>query len=143
MEYQFHNDHTLVVCEQADGQFDFLVSFLQLMKTWICPILVDHGRIISVTVEQPVTTLSVRIRLRPMLLSWCLEFDIQIRSFVLAELIIATVQTPTRVLSTGGQGEASPPQTSQLPPPQKKVFLKKNLKLFQIKIFFMTSLRNQ
>ena len=28
-EYQCHNDHTLVVCDQADGQFDFLVSFLQ------------------------------------------------------------------------------------------------------------------
>ena len=28
-EYQCHNDHALIVCDQADGQFDFLVSFLQ------------------------------------------------------------------------------------------------------------------
>ena len=28
-EYQCHNDHALVVCDQADGQFNFLVSFLQ------------------------------------------------------------------------------------------------------------------
>ena len=55
------------------AEFDFLVSFLQglwLEKTPICSILVDHGRIISVTVKQLVTsTLSVRstvTRPRPM-----------------------------------------------------------------------------
>ena len=46
------------------AEFDFLVSFLQglwLAKMPICSILVDHGRIISVTVQQLVTsTLSVR-----------------------------------------------------------------------------------
>ena len=30
---------------------------------WICPILVDHGRIINVKVEQLVTTLSVEFGL--------------------------------------------------------------------------------
>ena len=41
-----------------------------------------------------------------------------------------------RVLSIEGRGEASP-QTSQLPPPKKKSFTeRKNLQLFQIKIFF-------
>ena len=56
------------------AEFDFLVSFLQglwLAKIPICSILVDHGRIISVTVKQLVTsTLSVRstvTRPRPML----------------------------------------------------------------------------
>ena len=58
------------------AEFDFLVSFLQglwLAKMPICSILVDHGRIISVTVKQLVTsTLSVRTtvtRPRPMRLS--------------------------------------------------------------------------
>ena len=37
-------------------------------------------------------------------------------------------------LQGGGRGEAS--QTSQLPLPQKKFFLKKKLKLFQILILF-------
>ena len=27
-EYQCHNDHALVVCDQANGQFNFLVSIL-------------------------------------------------------------------------------------------------------------------
>ena len=45
-----------------------------------------------------------------------------------------------RVLSTGGREEASP-QTSQLPP--RKSFPEKKLKLFQIKIFLTTILRNQ
>ena len=58
------------------AEFDFLVSFLQglwLTKMLICSILVDHGRIIGVTVKQLVTsTLSVRstvTRPRPMRLS--------------------------------------------------------------------------
>ena len=58
------------------AEFDFLVSFLQglwLAKMPICSILVDHGRIISVTVKQLVTsTLSVRSTVtgpRSMLLS--------------------------------------------------------------------------
>ena len=46
------------------AEFDFLVSFLQGLwpaKMPICSILVDHGRIISVTVKQLVTsTLSVQ-----------------------------------------------------------------------------------
>ena len=46
----------------------------------------------------------------------------------------------TRVLSTGGRGEASP-QTSHSPP--KKSFTEKKLQLFQIKIFLTTILRNQ
>ena len=57
-------------------EFDFLVSFLQglwLAKMPICSILVDRGRIISVTLKQLVTsTLSVRstvTRPRPMRLS--------------------------------------------------------------------------
>ena len=33
------------------------------MKMWICPVLVDHGRTISVTVEQSVTSLSVEFGL--------------------------------------------------------------------------------
>ena len=38
----------------------------------------------------------------------------------------------TRVLSTGGRGELPPPKRLSFP----KVLLKKNLQLFQIKIFF-------
>ena len=58
------------------AEFDVLVSFLQGLwpaKMQICSVLVDHGRIISVTVKQLVTsTLSVRstvTRPRPMRLS--------------------------------------------------------------------------
>ena len=47
--------------------------------------------------------------------------------------MISDIYIKGRVLSTGGQGEASS-QTSQLPPP--KVYRKKNLQLFQIRIFF-------
>ena len=72
------------------AEFDFLVSFLQglwLAKMLICSILVDHGRIISVTVKQLVTsTLSVRstvvTRPRPMWLSTFLGFRRPVRSFV-------------------------------------------------------------
>ena len=36
----------------------------------------------------------------------------------------------------GGRGGSFPPNVSASPPPKKKVLLKKNLQLFQIKIFF-------
>ena len=71
------------------AEFDFLVSFLQglwLAKMPICSILVDHGRIISVTVKQLVTsTLSVRstvTRPRPMRLSKFFGFRRPVQSFV-------------------------------------------------------------
>ena len=71
------------------AEFDFLVSFLQglwLAKMPICSILVDHGRIISVTVKQLVTsTLSVRStvsRPRPMWLSKFFLFRRPVQSFV-------------------------------------------------------------
>ena len=51
------------------------------MKMRIFPILVNHGRIISVTVEQPVTTLPVWTRPRPMRLFWFLESDVQCEVF--------------------------------------------------------------
>ena len=55
-----NNDHVLVVCVTTSmAEFDFLVSFLQglwLAKMAICSILVDHVRIISVTVKRPVTS---------------------------------------------------------------------------------------
>ena len=28
-DYECHNDYAFIVCDQADGQFGFLVSFLQ------------------------------------------------------------------------------------------------------------------
>ena len=71
------------------AEFDFLVSFLQglwIAKMPICSILVDHGRIISVTVKQLVTsTLSVRstvTRHRPMRLSKFFGFRRPVQSFV-------------------------------------------------------------
>ena len=66
------------------AEFDFLVSFLQglwLAKMPICSILVDYGRIISVTVKHLATsTLSIRstvTRPRPMRLSYFFYFDVQ------------------------------------------------------------------
>ena len=66
MEYQCDNDHALVDCDQADGQFDFS----RFVPAWLIianenadlSYLVDYGRIISVALEQPVTTLSGRTR---------------------------------------------------------------------------------
>ena len=55
-----NNDHVLVVCVTTPmADFDFLVSFLQGLwtaKMAICSILVDHVRIISVTVKRLVTS---------------------------------------------------------------------------------------
>ena len=71
-----NNDHVLVVCYHVDGGIRlscFILAGFMAGKMPICSILVDHGRIISVTVKQLVTsTLSVRstvTRPRPMRLS--------------------------------------------------------------------------
>ena len=79
------------------AEFDFLVSFLQglwLAKMPICSILVDHGRIISVTVKQLVTsTLSVRstvTRPRPTRFPSFFDFDVQYEVLFRVVLIIMT-----------------------------------------------------
>ena len=68
-----NNDHVLVVCDHVDGGIRhscFILGGFMTSKIPDFSILVDHGRIISVTVKQLVTsTLSVRstvTRPRPM-----------------------------------------------------------------------------
>ena len=84
--------------------FDFLVSFLQglwLAKMPICSILVDHGRIISVTVKQLViSTLSVRstvtLGLGPCGFPSFLDFDVQYEVLFRVLLIMTSIKHPDK-----------------------------------------------
>ena len=85
------------------AEFDFLVSFLLglwLAKMPICSILVDHGRIISVTVKKLVTsTLSVRstvTRPRPMHFISFLDFDVQYEVLFRVVLIMTPIKHPDK-----------------------------------------------
>ena len=86
------------------AEFDFLVSFLQglwLAKMPIYSILVDHGRIISVTVEttsnQPHYQFEVQLLgLGPCGFPSFLDFDVQYEVLFCVLLIMTTVIHPDK-----------------------------------------------
>ena len=85
------------------AEFDFLVSFLPglwLAKMPICSILVDHGRIISVTVKQLVTS-HYQFEVQLLGLGPCgfpsvLDFDVQYEVLFRVLLIMTPIKYPDK-----------------------------------------------